>query len=133
METEIERGDSETMTKLIPEAADAIARALKPEKPTVIELMEDNARLKEALEKGREAWLREAGQADFHRDNCADKDMQIATLTARVKVLEEALSAAIGYMTNAAIDLSTGAPKRTAMATINGGIERARRALGEAK
>lgn len=33
-----------------------------------------------------------------------------------------ALKAAAGYMTNAAIDLQTGAPKRTALATINGGI-----------
>jgi hypothetical protein len=45
--------------------------------------------------------------------------------------LRAELSAAIGYMTNAKIDLDTGAPKRTALATIDGGIKRARAALGE--
>jgi hypothetical protein len=43
--------------------------------------------------------------------------------------LRAALSAAIGYMMNAAIDLETGAPKKTALGTINGGIAKAREAL----
>jgi hypothetical protein len=48
-----------------------------------------------------------------------------------VERLRAELSAAIGYMTNAQIDLKTGAPKRTALATIEGGIKRARAAMGE--
>ena len=55
----------------------------------------------------------------------------IAALQERVKELEGELRAAIGYMTNAAIDLDTGAPKKTALATINGGIKRARDILKE--
>lgn len=52
-----------------------------------------------------------------------------AALGAEVERLREALSAAMGYMTNAAIDLETGAPKRTALGTINGGIKLAREAM----
>lgn len=48
-----------------------------------------------------------------------------------IERLRAALSAAIGYMVNAAIDLETGAPKKTALATINGGIAKARKALSE--
>ena len=48
---------------------------------------------------------------------------------AEIERLETELRACTGYMTNAAIDLETGAPKRTALATINGGIKRARAAL----
>lgn len=43
-----------------------------------------------------------------------------------------ALRAAQGYLTNAAIDLETGAPKKTALATINGGIEIVRAAIAKA-
>lgn len=50
---------------------------------------------------------------------------------ARVQQLEKALSASLGYMLNAAIDLETGAPKRTALNTINGGIKLVREALGQ--
>lgn len=57
----------------------------------------------------------------------------ITALEARVRELEEALRAATGYMTNAAIDLDTGAPKKTALATINGGIKLARAALNQEK
>ncbi len=57
----------------------------------------------------------------------------ITALEARVRELEDELRAAIGYMTNASIDLETGATKKTALATINGGIKRARAALGEKK
>jgi hypothetical protein len=41
------------------------------------------------------------------------------------------LSAAIGYMRNAKIDLETGATKATAIRTISGGIERAEAALAK--
>ena len=46
--------------------------------------------------------------------------------------LDEAIAelrATVGYMLNAKIDLETGAPKRTALATLEGGIKRARDAL----
>jgi hypothetical protein len=39
------------------------------------------------------------------------------------------LSAAVGYMMNARIDLETGCTKATAIKTISGGIDRARAAL----
>ncbi len=42
-----------------------------------------------------------------------------------------ALSAAVGYMRNARIDLETGAPKRTAVATLDGGLSRAEAVLAE--
>ena len=42
------------------------------------------------------------------------------------------LEAARGYMTNAAIDLETGAPKRTALDTINGGLAMVRKAIARA-
>jgi hypothetical protein len=43
--------------------------------------------------------------------------------------LEAALKASVGYMLNAKIDLETGAPKVTAIRTIEGGIKMAREAL----
>lgn len=43
--------------------------------------------------------------------------------------LRAELSAANGYLLNAKIDLETGAPKRTALATIEGGLRRVRAAL----
>jgi hypothetical protein len=45
-----------------------------------------------------------------------------------IKAVAE-LKAALGHMLNAAIDLDTGAPKRTALATLNGGIKRAQAAI----
>lgn len=47
-------------------------------------------------------------------------------LMARIGVLEAALASAIGHLMNAKIDLETGCPKRTAIATIEGGIRLAR-------
>ena len=44
-------------------------------------------------------------------------------------MLRGELSAATGYMLNAKIDLETGASKRTAIATIEGGLRRARAAV----
>lgn len=58
-------------------------------------------------------------------DASAAKDAEIARL-------REALSAACGYMRNAAIDLGTGAPKKTALATVEGGLKLAEAALKEA-
>jgi hypothetical protein len=44
-----------------------------------------------------------------------------------------ALKAASGYLLNAKIDLETGAPKRTAIATIEGGLKLVREAIGKAE
>ena len=63
---------------------------------------------------------------DDDRPLAADR---IEALSAEVERLNAELSAAVGYMTNAAIDLETGAPKRTALQTLNGGLKRARQAL----
>lgn len=38
--------------------------------------------------------------------------------------MEASISAARGYLMNAKIDLETGAPKKTAIATIEGGLRR---------
>jgi hypothetical protein len=45
--------------------------------------------------------------------------------------LRDALKSAVGYMLNASIDLSTGAKKATAQATIDGGIKRAQAVLAK--
>lgn len=47
--------------------------------------------------------------------------------------LLKALEAASGYLTNAKIDLETGAPKRTAIQTIEGGLKIVLAALTRAK
>lgn len=44
-----------------------------------------------------------------------------------------ALKAAAGYLLNAKIDLETGAPKKTAIATIEGGLEVVRAAIDKAE
>ena len=44
----------------------------------------------------------------------------------------KALSASVGYLLNAKIDLETGATKATAVKTIEGGISMAREALAKA-
>ena len=54
---------------------------------------------------------------------------EAAKFAAETKRLRAELSAATGYMLNAKIDLETGAPKRTAITTIEGGLRRARAAL----
>lgn len=51
----------------------------------------------------------------------------------RVEALEKALSAAAGYLLNAKIDLETGAPKRTAIQTIEGGLKIVTAVLGAAE
>lgn len=45
------------------------------------------------------------------------------------KRLREALGKCTGYLLNAKIDIETGAPRRTALATIEGGLNMARSAL----
>lgn len=53
--------------------------------------------------------------------------------TAHESKLIAALHAARGYMLNAQIDLTTGAPKKTALATIDGGIKMIDAALKDAQ
>ena len=47
--------------------------------------------------------------------------------------LVAALSAAVGYMRNAQIDLETGCPKKTAIQTIAGGIKLAEAAIAKVR
>lgn len=56
---------------------------------------------------------------------------QVSRLRAENERLRSELDAARGYLLNAKIDLETGAPKRTAISTINGGLERLMRNLKE--
>ena len=51
-------------------------------------------------------------------------------LKQRDRLLAE-LSATVGYMRNAKIDLETGCPKKTAIQTLDGGIKRAEAAILE--
>lgn len=55
-----------------------------------------------------------------------------AVIIAAPKLLA-ALKAAAGYLMNARIDLETGAPKRTAITTINGGLKLVEDAIREAE
>jgi hypothetical protein len=66
-------------------------------------------------------WLRDEEAA-----NCPDPRHANWALAAAdtIEHLEKEFKAAKGYMLNAAIDLETGAPKLTALRTINGGIAR---------
>lgn len=81
----------------------------------------------------------ERGRAKGERRNahgchCAEiADLQHASAAkdAEIARLREALSAACGYMRNAAIDLGTGAPKKTALATVEGGLKLAEATLKE--
>lgn len=68
--------------------------------------------------------------ADIWMLEAADR---IEALAAENAALREALGAAIGYLLNAKIDLETGARKSTAIATIDGGLRRARAALQETR
>lgn len=54
---------------------------------------------------------------------------RIAALEALEVELAKGCDAACGYMLNAKIDLETGAPKRTAITTIEGGLKTVRAAL----
>lgn len=56
-----------------------------------------------------------------------------ARLIAAAPDLLAALEAACGYLLNAKIDLETGAPKRTAINTIEGGLTVTRDAIAKAR
>lgn len=53
----------------------------------------------------------------------AEKDIELTRLRAERDQLRIALHAASGYLLNAKIDLETGAQKRTAIRTIEGGLK----------
>lgn len=55
-----------------------------------------------------------------------------ARLIAAAPELLSALESASGYLLNAKIDLETGAPKRTAICTIEGGLKVVRAAIAKA-
>ena len=59
--------------------------------------------------------------------------LEIDRLNGEIARLTKALSAASGYLINAKIDLETGAPKRTAITTIEGGLRMVRAALNGEK
>ena len=74
----------------------------------------------------------EGAKGTLAYDHCISTASRILTAsTAREAALREALEKASGYMTNAAIDLQTGAPKRTALNTIEGGLKMVRAALDQ--
>jgi hypothetical protein len=60
-----------------------------------------------------------------------DADFTVATANRLLDELASELSAAVGYMRNARIDLETGAPKATAIRTLDGGLKRAEAALAK--
>lgn len=51
----------------------------------------------------------------------------------RVEEMKKSLQAAVGYMTNAVIDLQTGTKKQTTINTLNGGIKMAAEAIARAE
>jgi hypothetical protein len=61
--------------------------------------------------------------------DCDGDDFEVLNDTA---YLVEAALGAIGYLRNAKIDLETGAPKATAIRTIQGGIEMLEKAFADA-
>ena len=58
---------------------------------------------------------------------------RIVSMTAELRQVTDEISAMLGYMRNARIDLETGAPKATAIRTLSGGIKRGERALETAR
>ena len=63
---------------------------------------------------------------------CLEAAETIASLSERIRELEEALRASAGYLRNAKIDLETGATKATAIRTIDGGLKRVEAGLTQA-
>jgi hypothetical protein len=86
----------------------------------------------EELEKAlfyKRQWHQESARAErLDNENRAQAD-RIEALRAEREKLRAELSAAKGYLMNAKIDLETGAPKATALRTIEGGIARVSAAL----
>lgn len=64
--------------------------------------------------------------------NATRRELEILELRKENGHLRKTLSAAAGYLMNAKIDLETGAPKRTAVRTIEGGLKLVNEALAPA-
>lgn len=79
---------------------------------------------------GHAALFNAIGERDEHAaDDLVFLCERCASLEALVRELESGCKAACGYLLNAKIDLETGAPKRTAISTIEGGLKTVRAAL----
>jgi seryl-tRNA synthetase len=76
--------------------------------------------------------LKQASDADRRYERPMTWDEADALLD-EIEALRKALSASVGYLMNAKIDLETGATKATAIRTIVGGIRVARAALNGEK
>lgn len=88
----------------------------------------------EGLREAQDVVTRLRIEADTFENQGTQNEFVMREAADEIDRLRGELSAAIGYMINAKFDLDIGAPKRTAKATIEGGIKRARAALGyEAK
>ena len=77
----------------------------------------------------KEAMIREEDTGEINPD--LDWFRERPGVEQRDELIAE-LKAALGYMQNAQIDLSTGAPKKTAIQTLSGGIQRVRTAIVKA-
>ena len=72
-------------------------------------------------------------EEDGDRELTATECEKLFALSQDNSSLLKALNGAAGYLKNAHIDLATGAPKKTAMATIAGGIKLVEAALAKAE
>ena len=85
-------------------------------------------------------WSARKGHDDFIIDGAGGEvwalaavvDGNDARLIAAAPDMLKALQSAAGYLTNAAIDLQTGAKKQTALNTIEGGLRLVRAAIAKA-
>jgi hypothetical protein len=69
---------------------------------------------------------------DFMTDQAVKKDAEIRKLCQQRDELLTALKATKGYLMNAKIDLETNAPKKTAINTIDGGLQLVDAAIAKA-
>jgi hypothetical protein len=82
------------------------------------------------LRDAREAFARRGASLESSTATMKEADHLISDLSAENERLRTALKASEGYLLNAKIDLETGAPKRTALNTIEGGLKMVREASG---
>lgn len=75
-------------------------------------------------------------RGEGYKAECAERDANAQLIVRAVNERDEllaALKATSGYLINAKIDLETGASKRTAIQTIEGGLDVVRAALDKAE
>jgi hypothetical protein len=87
----------------------------------------------DGVENDELAYEYRSGNMDKHCEKLRDLVAGYRAGQAHADGLVEALTAATGYMMNAAISLEAGSNKRSAINTLNSGIERARAAITAAK